>query len=223
MTWAETAAVAILGLVYAEAGWECAVGGVLGACIGGPVLAVTGIVAGVGIHRYRAYGTDRALDETARAAGEAMLGRLRQRLRAGQPVSAALESTLEVHGVTDVDTAVHHLAARMPAGMRPYAEGLWHAAVRRGGRIDRLVDLLLAQLRDERAMRDQLEAAFAGPRSTALLLMPAPWVAVVGLRFTVPVFFHLLTRTLPGTVTLLVVAGVQTAVLWVLWPLGGVR
>ena len=223
MTWTEAAAAAMLGLAFVEAGWECAAVGVLGAFVGGPALAVAGMVAGVGFHRYRAYGADRARDEAARATGEAMLGRLRQRLRAGQPVSAALESSLEVHGVTDVETAVQHLAARMPAAVRPHAEGLWRTTIRRGGRADRLVDLLLAQLRAERAVQDQWGAAFAGPRSTALLLLAAPWVAVVGLRFTVPVFFHMLTGTLPGTLTLLVVAGMQTAVLWVLWPAGGAR
>jgi hypothetical protein len=56
-----------------------------------------------------------------------------------------------------------------------------------------------------------------------VLLAAAPWVAVVGLRLMVPTFFQILTHTLPGVLTIILVAGVQSVVFCLLWPAGGVR
>ena len=126
-----------------------------------------------------------------------------------------------VPGASEVDGVLGLLVSRLPAALRASAGGLWRLA--RGGRVDRLVELLLVQVRTERALSDQLEGSLAGPRGTAVLLAAAPWVAVVGLRLMVPTFFQIVTHTLPGVLTVIVVAAVQSTVFCLLWPAGGVR
>lgn len=223
MSWTDAAAAALLALAFRSAGLECGVMALAGAVLGGPALAVAGLVAGVGAHQALSHQGFRRREEAARLDGEATLMRIRQRVRAGQPVTAAIEDALGRRGASEVDGVLGLLVARLPRTLRASAAALWRAALARGGRVDRLVELLLVQIRTERALSDQLEAALAGPRGTAVLLAAAPWVAVLGLRLMVPAFFQILTHTLPGVLTVIVVAAVQSTVFCLLWPAGGVR
>ncbi|MGC8487717.1 MAG: type II secretion system F family protein [Clostridia bacterium] len=223
MSWTDAAAAALLALAFRSAGLECGVLALVGAVLGGPALAVAGLVAGVGAHQALSYQGFRRREEAARLDGEATLMRIRQRVRAGQPVTAAIEDALGGRGASEVDGVLGLLVSRMPRTLRASAGALWRAALARGGRVDRLVEMLLVQIRTERALSDQLEAALAGPRGTAVLLAAAPWVAVVGLRLMVPTFFQILTDTLPGVLAVIAVAGVQSVVFCLLWPAGGVR
>lgn len=223
MTWAEAASAAFLTLLFPGEGVVSALLALLGAILGGPSVAVAGLVAGLGAERVRSYGRARRREAEERSDAEALLVRIRQRVRAGEPVAASLEEALGTRGLEDLDAVLHTLASRLPASLRAHGTILWQVSLRRGGRVDRLVDMLLVQLRAERALSHQLEAAFAGPRGTAIILASAPWVALVGLRFTVPTFFHILSHTLLGSFTLLLVAGVEAGVLASLWPGGGLR
>jgi Flp pilus assembly protein TadB len=204
MAWSICSLVALVlgGVGLAEV--DSALLGAAGALTGRPVLALVGLVLGMGLTRVRTYRRQRAILERDERDREDLLRTVLQMSRDGIPMPVIGDEL----GVSSWESS--------PLG----ADG--ELLSRHGGAATRVVTMLLDQLQQNRRQRWEWENAMSGPRSSTMMLAAAPWILVAALRWLVPTFYTDLVGTLYGDVTLLAVAAVGCVAVSLSWREPGV-
>jgi Flp pilus assembly protein TadB len=183
---------------------DSAVLGAAGALTGRPVMALVGLVLGMGLTRVRRYRRQRAIREREERDREDLLRTVLQMSRDGIPLPVIGDEL----GVSSWENS--------PLG----SDG--ELLSRHGGAATRVVTLLLDQLQQNRRQRWEWENAMSGPRSSTMMLAAAPWILVAALRWLVPIFYADLVGTLYGAVTLLAVAVVGCVAVSLSWREPGI-
>jgi hypothetical protein len=193
--WALAAGLAVYLAATRPHGWAAWAGAAVGLVTRQPGMAVGGMLTGLAYHEWQQFGrAARGADEDD-ALLETVLHTLDFTERTTGSLVAALEAALGVLRIRAADpaAAVQRLRQRWPHGvMERGGEGLL-ALVRYGGALEPVVQPMLAQLRQDRRWRWDLEAQLAGPRMTLWILSLAPWLVLAIFRLILPAFYSTLT------------------------------
>jgi Flp pilus assembly protein TadB len=215
--WPATLAVALAGVPVA--GLESALLGVGAVVTGQPTLAVAGLILGVGLGQIRRYRRERAMQDRRDSEWEDALMSLARLVRDGAPLPLALDqlgtSSVSWHQATWLGGRQNE-----PHGDSRLA-GILDALEQHGGRTERVIDMLVQQIRFEQSLRWELDNALAGPRGSMLMLTGAPWLMLAGFRAAFPAFYAGLVGVSLGQATVILVATVEAVVLWLGWRTNG--
>ncbi|MCL8207728.1 MAG: hypothetical protein K6V97_06620 [Actinomycetia bacterium] len=216
--WALAAATAVILAARRWAAWESALLALAGAVTGEPLVAWSGLIAGVGLARLAAARHRLRRLDRRDATVERFLERLRFVASTGLPLGPSLELAAasarrrppRLQSAADVarwvETASPHPVLRR-------ARPVWSVLDRHGGPVADVAAALLAEVRLERQLRWEREHGLSGPLGTLTALAWTPPVVLGMFRWVMPPFYADLTHTVPGQLGLAAVATLTTGVL----------